>query len=72
MTTRADESTGKAQPSAVCHQPPELFPVIHPKEKGSMRNGLRAATLESKFPLLAVENGCIVSKDADVTASFAA
>jgi conjugation system TraG family ATPase len=35
-----------------------------------MRNGLKAATLESKFPLLAVENGCIVSKDADITAGF--
>jgi conjugation system TraG family ATPase len=35
-----------------------------------MRNVLRAATLESKFPLLAVENGCIVSKDADVTVAF--
>jgi hypothetical protein len=31
---------------------------------------MKAATLESKFPLLAVENGCIVSKDADVTAAF--
>jgi hypothetical protein len=31
---------------------------------------MRAATLESKFPLLAVENGCIVSKDADVTVGF--
>jgi conjugation system TraG family ATPase len=35
-----------------------------------MRNVLKAATLESKFPLLAVENGCIVSKDADVTVAF--
>jgi conjugation system TraG family ATPase len=35
-----------------------------------MRNVLKAATLESKFPLLAVENGCIVSKDADITAAF--
>jgi conjugation system TraG family ATPase len=35
-----------------------------------MRNGLKAATLESKFPLLAVENGCIVSKDADITVAF--
>ena len=32
-----------------------------------MRNILKAATIESKFPLLAVENGCIVSKDADIT-----
>jgi conjugation system TraG family ATPase len=35
-----------------------------------MRNGLKAATLESKFPLLAVENGCIISKDADITVGF--
>lgn len=27
-----------------------------------MRNTLKTATIESKFPLLAVENGCIVSK----------
>jgi len=31
---------------------------------------MKAATLESKFPLLAVENGCIVSKDADVTVAY--
>ena len=31
---------------------------------------MKAVTLESKFPLLAVENGCIVSKDADVTVAF--
>ncbi len=35
-----------------------------------MRNILKATTLESKFPLLAVENGCIISKDADVTIGF--
>jgi conjugation system TraG family ATPase len=35
-----------------------------------MRNVMKAATLESKFPLLAVENGCIVSKDADITVGF--
>jgi hypothetical protein len=35
-----------------------------------MRNGLKAVTLESKFPLLAVENGCIISKDADITVGF--
>lgn len=33
-------------------------------------NILKAATLESKFPLLAVEDGCILSKDADVTVGF--
>ena len=31
---------------------------------------MKAVTLESKFPLLAVEHGCIVSKDADITAAF--
>lgn len=31
---------------------------------------MKAATLESKFPLLSVENGCILSKDADVTVAF--
>jgi len=35
-----------------------------------MRNTLKAATLESKFPLLAVEEGCILSKDADITVAF--
>ena len=35
-----------------------------------MRNTLKATTLESKFPLLAVENDVIVSKDADVTVAF--
>ena len=35
-----------------------------------MRNILRATTLENKFPLLAVENGCILSKNADITVAF--
>ncbi len=35
-----------------------------------MRNTLKAATLESRFPLLAVEQGCIISKDADITIAF--
>lgn len=35
-----------------------------------MRNTLKATTLESKLPLLAVEHGCIISKDADVTVAF--
>ena len=35
-----------------------------------MRNVLKAETLERKFPLLCVENGCIVSKDADLTVVF--
>ena len=35
-----------------------------------MKNVMKAATLESKFPLLAVEDGCILSKDADVTIAF--
>lgn len=36
-----------------------------------MRNTAKATTLESRFPLLAVEHNCIVSKDADITACFA-
>ncbi len=35
-----------------------------------MRNVMKAATLESKLPLLAVERGCIISKDADITVAF--
>jgi len=31
---------------------------------------MKAATIESKFPLLAVEGGCIISKDADITVAF--
>ena len=31
---------------------------------------MKAETLERKFPLLSVENGCIVSKDADLTVAF--
>ena len=35
-----------------------------------MRNTSKAATLESKFPLLAIENDCIISKDADITVAY--
>ena len=35
-----------------------------------MRNILKAATLESKFPIWGVEMGCIISKDADITVAF--
>jgi len=35
-----------------------------------MRNMMKAATIESKFPLLAVEHGCIISKDADITVAY--
>ncbi len=35
-----------------------------------MRNTLKAATIESKFPLLAVEQDCIISKDADITVAY--
>lgn len=35
-----------------------------------MRNNLKATTLESKFPLLSVEQGCIISKDADITVAY--
>lgn len=35
-----------------------------------MRNVMKAATIEGKLPLLAVEDGCIISKDADITVVF--
>ena len=35
-----------------------------------MRNTSKITTLENKFPLLAVEHGCIISKDADITVAF--
>lgn len=35
-----------------------------------MRNTLKVATIESKFPLLAVEHDCIISKDADITVAY--
>ncbi len=35
-----------------------------------MRSILNTSTLERKFPLMAVENGCILSKDADITVAF--
>lgn len=35
-----------------------------------MRNQSKATTLESRFPLLGVEENCIISKDADVTVCF--
>jgi conjugation system TraG family ATPase len=35
-----------------------------------MRNILKAATLESRFPIWGVEMGCIISKDADITVAF--
>ncbi|SES78691.1 TraG family conjugative transposon ATPase [Prevotella sp. kh1p2] len=35
-----------------------------------MRNILKATTIENKLPLLAVEQGCIVSKNADLTVCF--
>ena len=40
------------------------------RKGGRMRNILKATTLESKFPLLAVEGGCIISKDADITVVY--
>ncbi|SHL79551.1 TraG family conjugative transposon ATPase [Chryseobacterium polytrichastri] len=35
-----------------------------------MRNMSKTSTLETKFPLLAVEDHCIISKEADITACF--
>lgn len=35
-----------------------------------MRNKSKITTLEAKFPLLSIEQGCMVSKDADITVAF--
>lgn len=35
-----------------------------------MKNTAKAATLESKFPLLTVEHDCILSKDADLSVAY--
>ena len=35
-----------------------------------MRGTLKTSTLESKFPILRVENNCIISKFADITAAY--
>ena len=35
-----------------------------------MRNTSKSATLESKFPILAIEDKCVLSKEADITIGF--
>lgn len=35
-----------------------------------MINKLRTIALENKFPILSIENGCIISKNADITVCF--
>lgn len=35
-----------------------------------MKSIFKTTTLENKFPLLAVEHDCIVSKEADITVCF--
>ena len=60
--------SGKRHPRYLIHRR-RLFRLLTKKKK-EMRNVLKAETLERKFPLLSVENGCIVSKDADLTVAF--
>lgn len=36
-----------------------------------MQSTLKTVSLESRFPLLAVENGCLISKGGDVTVGYA-
>ena len=35
-----------------------------------MRHKSKTCSLEAKFPLLAIEQGCLISKDADITVAF--
>ncbi len=60
--------SGKRHPRYLIHRR-RVIPITDQKKK-EMRNVLKAETLERKFPLLSVENGCIVSKDADLTVAF--
>jgi len=66
-----NETAGHQELPTSDYQPPKHPKTVHSKKKGvSMRCTLKAATLESKFPLLSVEQGCILSKDADITIAF--
>ena len=47
-----------------------IFRALTKKEEKEMRSVLKACDLEDRFPILAVENNCIVSKDADITVAF--
>ncbi|WP_290391999.1 DUF3875 domain-containing protein, partial [uncultured Duncaniella sp.] len=55
-------------PPPLYHQPSAC--AQYNEGRSQMRNTLKATTLESKLPLLAVEHGCIISKDADITVAF--
>ena len=70
--TRTDEIRGNKEPSPIPYQPAADHPIIQTETKGrnDMRNTSKMTTLENKFPLLAVEQGCIISKDADITVAF--
>ena len=54
------------------YQPAADNPSVQTTTKGrkTMRNTSKMTTLENRFPLLAVEHGCIISKDADITVAF--
>ena len=71
--TRADEIGSGTEPSPIPYQPAADHPIYsngQRKEETTMRNTSKMTTLENKFPLLAVEHGCIISKDADITVAF--
>ena len=59
----------KRHPRYLIHRK-RVFRLFAKRKNDIMRNVLKAETLERKFPLLSVENGCIVSKDADLTVAF--
>ena len=47
---------------------PTLIPPAQIIQK--MRHKSKTYSLEAKFPLLAIEQGCLISKDADITVAF--
>ena len=59
----------KRHPRYLIHRK-RVFRLFTKEKTKIMRNVLKAETLERRFPLLSVENGCIVSKDADLTVAF--
>ena len=60
----------KRHPRYLIHRKRVFRLFTRRKKTTIMRNVLKAETLERRFPLLSVENGCIVSKDADLTVAF--
>ena len=58
----ADEDAGRENAIRAICQPSQNIQSINQKEEKEMRSVLKACDLEDRFPILAVENNCIVSR----------